>query len=134
MAPGTTCLLLGANGAGKTTFLKVLAGKHMVSEDAVRVLGRPSFHDTQLTSSGHLSYIGGNWQRDIAFAGTSIPLTGDFPASYMIDSIPGVDPERKARLIKARGRAGEFGAGWGLRRERTRAVGLSRVSSCTSSC
>ncbi|GLC46075.1 hypothetical protein PLESTM_001822700 [Pleodorina starrii] len=100
LAPGSTCLLLGANGAGKTTFLKILAGKHMVSEDAVRVLGRPPFHDTQLTTSGDLSYIGGNWQRDIAFAGTSVPLTGDFPASYMIDSIPGVDPERKARLIK----------------------------------
>ncbi|EFJ42335.1 hypothetical protein VOLCADRAFT_83674 [Volvox carteri f. nagariensis] len=102
LAPGTTCLLLGANGAGKTTFLKILAGKHMVSEESVRVLGRPPFHDTALTVCGDLSYIGGNWQRDIAFAGTSVPLTGDFPASYMIDSIPGVDPERKARLIKAR--------------------------------
>ena len=26
---------------------------------------------------------------------------GDFPAAKMIDSIPGVDPARKARLIKA---------------------------------
>ncbi|KAG2487694.1 hypothetical protein HYH03_013693 [Edaphochlamys debaryana] len=97
---GSTCLLLGANGAGKTTFLKILGGKHMISEDAVRILGRPPFHDTQLSVTGDLSYIGGNWQRDIAFAGTSIPLTGDFPASRMIDSIPNVDPERKARLIK----------------------------------
>ncbi|KXZ50598.1 hypothetical protein GPECTOR_15g281 [Gonium pectorale] len=97
---GSTCLLLGANGAGKTTFLKILGGKHMIAEDAVRVLGRPPFHDTGLTVSGDLSYIGGNWQRDIAFAGTSIPLTGDFPASRMIDAVPGVDPARKARLIK----------------------------------
>lgn len=36
----------------------------------VRVLGRSPFHDTCLTTSGDLSYIGGTWQRDIAFAGT----------------------------------------------------------------
>jgi CCR4-NOT complex subunit CAF16 len=48
----------------------------MIAEDSVRILGRPPFHDTQLTVSGDLSYIGGNWQRDIAFAGTSVPLTG----------------------------------------------------------
>lgn len=72
----------------------------MIPEEAVRILGRAPFHDTGLTTSGDLSYIGGNWQRDIAFAGTSIPLTGDFPAQRMIDSIAGVDPERKKRLIK----------------------------------
>ena len=27
-------------------------------------------------------------------------LQGDFPAQRMIDSVPGVDPARKARLIK----------------------------------
>lgn len=151
------------------------------------MLGRPPFHDTTLTTSSDLSYIGGNWTRDIAFAGTSIPLTvrrgaaertprghalagpgawawrgthapplaccrarpsghapsyaahhplprpqtaqplqhpphspararapptaasrrlpratpqGDFPASRMIDSVPGVDPARRARLVK----------------------------------
>lgn len=72
---GSCCLLLGANGAGKTTFLKILGGKHLVPEGAVRVLGRSPFHDTQLTVSGQLSYVGGNWTRDIAFAGCSVPLT-----------------------------------------------------------
>ena len=38
------------------------------------VLGLPPFHATSLTSSGALSYVGGNWERDIAFAGYSIPL------------------------------------------------------------
>lgn len=100
LPPGSRCLLLGANGAGKTTLLKVLGGKHMVPEATVRVLGRPPFHDTQLTTSGQLGYVGGTWQRDIAFAGYSIPLTGDFPASRMIDAVQGVDPQRKARLLK----------------------------------
>ena len=99
LKPGTCCLLLGANGAGKTTLLKILAGKHMVPREKVLVLGREAFYDTALTSSGDLSFIGGNWQRDVAFAGYNIPLAGDFPASRMLDSIPGVDPVRKQRII-----------------------------------
>ena len=31
--------------AGKSTLLQLLAGKHMVAPDAIRVLGRPAFHD-----------------------------------------------------------------------------------------
>lgn len=52
----------------------MLGGKHMVPQAAVRVLGQPPFHATHLTSSGALAYVGGNWERDIAFAGYSIPL------------------------------------------------------------
>ena len=66
---GSRMLLVGANGAGKTTLLKILAGKHMVPEESVKVLGEPPFHATHLTTSGALSYIGGNWERDVAFAG-----------------------------------------------------------------
>ena len=71
---GSSCLLIGPNGAGKTTFLKVLGGKHMVPESAVTVLGQPPFHATSLTADGKLAYLGGNWDRDIAFAGYSVPL------------------------------------------------------------
>lgn len=46
----------------------------MVPEDSVRVLGKSPFYDLELTSSGDLSYIGGNWERDVAFAGYSVPL------------------------------------------------------------
>lgn len=44
---------------GKTTILKILGGKHMVDPSMVRVLGRSAFHDTALTSSGDLCYLGG---------------------------------------------------------------------------
>ena len=77
---GATCLLVGPNGAGKTTLLKVLGGKHMVDRNAVSVLGEPPFHATHLISDGSLSYIGGNWERDVAFAGYSIPLAVSFYA------------------------------------------------------
>lgn len=44
---------------GKTTILKILGGKHMVAPEMVRIFGRSAFHDTALTSSGDLSYLGG---------------------------------------------------------------------------
>lgn len=71
---GSSCLLIGPNGAGKTSFLKILGGKHMVPEKSVSVLGQPPFHATTLTAEGKLAYLGGNWERDIAFAGYSVPL------------------------------------------------------------
>lgn len=71
---GSRCLLVGPNGAGKTTFLKLLAGKHLVQGDPIKILGRSPFHDTKLTTSGDLAYIGGSWEREIAFAGNRIPL------------------------------------------------------------
>lgn len=74
LARGSRCLLVGPNGAGKTTVLKILAGKHMVKDDAVEVMGCSPFHETKLTCSGDLAYVGGNWERDVAFAGYRVPL------------------------------------------------------------
>ena len=94
------CLLVGPNGAGKTTLLKVLGGKHLIPESSVRVLGKSPFHAMELQMSGALSYVGGNWERDVAFAGYAVKLLGDFPASQMLNSMPGVDPARRDRVIK----------------------------------
>lgn len=68
LPPGSRCLLSGANGAGKTTLLQILAGKTMVPEDAVRVIGKPPFHDINLTCSGELGYLGSQWRRTIGSA------------------------------------------------------------------
>ncbi|EFN51694.1 hypothetical protein CHLNCDRAFT_139944 [Chlorella variabilis] len=97
---GSRCLLTGANGAGKTSLLQVLAGKYMVGQDTVRILGRPAFHDIQLVASGDLSYLGPQWRRDIAFAGNNVPMQGDIAAGQMLMGVEGVDPERRDRLIK----------------------------------
>ena len=78
----------------------MLAGKHLVPPGQVSVLGRNAFQDTDLCCSGQLAYIGGQWQKDVAFAGYAVPLQGDFPASRMLDSLP-CDPARKARIIRA---------------------------------
>lgn len=72
----------------------------MVPEGSLKVMGQPPFHTTQLTTSGALSYIGGNWERDVAFAGYAVPLQGDIPAGQMLSSVPDVDPARRQRLIE----------------------------------
>ncbi|KAJ8774200.1 hypothetical protein K2173_009631 [Erythroxylum novogranatense] len=97
---GDRCLLVGSNGAGKTTILKILGGKHLVEPHMVQVLGRSAFHDTALTSSGDLCYLGGEWRRDVAFAGFEVPIQMDVSAEKMIFGVAGIDPQRRAELIK----------------------------------
>ncbi|KAK9826750.1 hypothetical protein WJX81_004901 [Elliptochloris bilobata] len=97
---GSRCLLIGANGAGKTTLLQVLAGKFMVDKDAVRILGRPAFHDITLAASGDLSYLGAQWRRDVAFAGYDVPIQADIGAGDIIHNVEGVDPARRAQLME----------------------------------
>ena len=72
----------------------------MVPPDKVRVLGRPPFHDFNLSCSGELSYLGSQWRRNVGSAGGDVPLAGDFPARQMIFGVEDVDPERRDRLIK----------------------------------
>ena len=100
LPPGSRCLLSGANGAGKTTVLHVMAGKTMVGEDTVRVLGRPPFHDIALTCGGELSHLGAQWRRHIGSAGADVPLQGDISARQMIEGVANVDPARRERLVQ----------------------------------
>ncbi|KAJ6822214.1 ABC transporter I family member 20 [Iris pallida] len=100
LGAGERCLLVGSNGAGKTTILKIMGGKHMVAPEMVRVLGRSAFHDTSLISSGELSYLGGEWRRDVAFAGFEVSIQMDISAEKMIYGVSGIDPKRREELIK----------------------------------
>jgi CCR4-NOT complex subunit CAF16 len=83
---GARCLVVGANGAGKTTLLRIIGGKHMVTREAVRVLGRSAFHDTELAAE--MDYLGGNF-----------PFSVDIRVGELIDRVQPVAPERRARLI-----------------------------------
>ncbi|PRQ47276.1 hypothetical protein RchiOBHm_Chr2g0097941 [Rosa chinensis] len=80
--------------------LRILGGKHMVDPSMVRVLGRSAFHDTALTGFGDLSYLGGEWRRDVAFAGFDVPIKMDVWADKLINGVAGIDPQRRADLIK----------------------------------
>jgi ABC-type uncharacterized transport system ATPase subunit len=94
---GARCLLIGANGAGKTTLLSVLGGKHMVDQQAVRVLGRAAFEDTTL--SAELALLTGNWTHTVSFVGHNVPYAAMEVRSLIASNSVGVDPARVARLV-----------------------------------
>jgi CCR4-NOT complex subunit CAF16 len=60
-------LLLGANGAGKSTILRILAGKHMIKHGEVKVLNERAFFDS--SAGGRVfgllnilvTYLGTEW-------------------------------------------------------------------------
>ena len=40
------------------------------------------------------------WRRDVAFAGFEVPIQMDISAEKMIFGVAGIDPKRRAELIK----------------------------------
>ena len=83
---GARCLLVGANGAGKTTRSQVLAGRYLVDPSHVRVLARPAFHDTSLS------------QR-VAFLGGKFPFDVDVAVHEVLARLTGLDSVRRDRLL-----------------------------------
>jgi CCR4-NOT complex subunit CAF16 len=84
--PGARCLLLGANGVGKSTLLRVIAGRHMIRPDSVFVHGRPAFQDTALAG-------------EVAFLGGPFPFNVDVSVAEILAARPGIDPARRARML-----------------------------------
>jgi len=87
---GSRVLVLGANGAGKSTLLRVIAGKHLVHPDAVRVLGRPAFHDPDLSTQ--VEILGGRFPFDV-----------DLRVDEILARAQGLDRARCERLVDVLG-------------------------------
>ena len=87
LAPGARCLLLGANGVGKSTLLRLIAGRHMIAPETIQVLGRPAFQDTSLAG-------------EVAFLGGPFPFSVDISVAEILASRVDVDPVRRARVME----------------------------------
>lgn len=83
---GCRCLLVGPNGVGKTTLLRIMAGRHMIDPECVKILGRPAFHDTSLTN--HVTFLGGYF-----------PLDVDIRVEEIVAGIKNADNSRKKTLF-----------------------------------
>ncbi len=86
LAAGARCLLLGANGVGKSTLLRLIAGHHLIGRDSIRVLGRPAFHDTSLAG-------------EVAFLGGPFAFCADISVAEILARRPGIDSARRARVM-----------------------------------
>lgn len=84
---GARCLLLGANGVGKSTLLRLVAGRHMVADAAISVLGRPAFRDTTLAG-------------DVAFLGGPFPFSADISVAEILARRTTVDPARRRQVLE----------------------------------
>ena len=94
---GARCLLLGQNGTGKTTLLRILAGKHLVPAAAARVLCESAFHATALVHR-------------VAFLGGTFPFDVDMSVEEVLAPRLAADPRQKgpraaraARLLEILG-------------------------------
>ncbi|ODQ65377.1 P-loop containing nucleoside triphosphate hydrolase protein [Nadsonia fulvescens var. elongata DSM 6958] len=76
---GSRTLLIGANGAGKSTILRVLAGKTLAKAEVISVDGFDPFKDC--TPPG-ITYLGTEWARNPV-------VRGDMPVADLIDSVGG---------------------------------------------
>jgi len=99
LARGARCLLLGANGVGKSTLLRLIAGRHMIAPKTIHVLGRPAFQDTSLAG-------------EVAFLGGPFPFAADISVAEILSSRQGIDPRRRARVMEVL----EVDPGWRMHR------------------
>lgn len=98
LEPGSRCLLLGSNGAGKTTMLNLLGGKNIHRLGSIMVSGQPAFHNTH----PGISSITGNWTVTKAYGAWEVPYTKDISVEDLLkqsDQANG-DPKRIEELIK----------------------------------
>ncbi|PWN33235.1 uncharacterized protein FA14DRAFT_135343 [Meira miltonrushii] len=87
---GSRCLLIGANGAGKSTILRLLAGKRMASKGAhMRVFGKDVFHQ----APGGITYLGTEWAMNPV-------VRSDIQVAAFLDSVGGYrHKERRDQLL-----------------------------------
>jgi CCR4-NOT complex subunit CAF16 len=86
---GARCLLVGGNGTGKSTLLRILAGKNL-TRNKVHVLGRDAYRNTP----EGITYLGGEW------AGNPV-VRRDVSVPQLLSSVNAEKfPERRDRLME----------------------------------
>jgi len=99
--PNSKIILVGANGAGKSTFLRILTGQIFMGldSDEFDVNGRSTVND----QANGVSYLGGTWKRRRTGFEGMCPYTMDCAASEMMATWQEQNLERRDELVKVLG-------------------------------
>ena len=90
-------VLSGLNGSGKSTILKLLAGKTICEFDKIKVINKDPFRDTYLNK--YITFINNDWgMRTQAFSGSS-PLQSSMKVKEMMVQLKLDFPERNKELL-----------------------------------
>jgi CCR4-NOT complex subunit CAF16 len=84
---GSRTLLVGANGTGKSTLLRLIAGHHLLDREALHVFGRSPFYDLSLSN-------------EVALVEGYFPLNVDLRVHELLSGpAPGVDKALQEELL-----------------------------------
>lgn len=91
---GQRILLAGINGAGKSTFLRILGGKHMAFDvSKFTVLGFRTPQD----GIGGVAFVGDNWTQSVSFVGR-VAYSIDLPVKHFMRAKQEENIERRNLL------------------------------------
>ena len=96
---GDRCILVGINGSGKSCFLRVLAGMHIVKKGSVVIDNKTSFQD----QCNGIAFLGESWSRSVAFSGHSVAYQADIKVKDMMKKVQEENHERKKVLYEVLG-------------------------------
>ena len=92
-------LIVGLNGCGKSTLMKLIGGKTLASSNSIRVLNKDPFRDTILNNN--ISYLSNDWgKRTVAYSGYDMPLQSGMKVKEMMVKLKETYPERNQELIE----------------------------------
>ena len=82
------CLLIGANGVGKSTLLRLIAGHHLLAREQLHVFGSSPFYETALASR-------------VALVDGDFPIHVDLRVRELLaHPVSDIDSSREAELIE----------------------------------
>ena len=95
---GSRYVIVGLNGCGKSTLMKLIGGKTLCQYNAISVLGKDPFRDTTLNN--HISFLDNQWgTTTVAYVGYNMPLQSGMQVKEMMVKLKQDYPERNEELI-----------------------------------
>jgi len=100
---GQRVLVVGRNGAGKSSFLRTFCGLHNATWDSFHVYGKDTGYQVPWCDQHNgLAYLGGEWASKNAFSGPQ-PFYMDIKAGEMMKHNQEKYKERRDELVKVLG-------------------------------